>query len=79
MFSPSGRTNPPPSVLPFLLAQNHSPKNTAESNITNTHMLEHLKLYISQRIMQTLAVKGATECVPGALSMLSIHSPVLTF
>ena len=30
---------PNPSVLPFLLMQNQSPKDIAGSNLTNTYML----------------------------------------
>jgi len=32
---PSVETRPPPSVLPFLLAQNLSPKDTGGSDITS--------------------------------------------
>ena len=39
LFSPFGCTNPPPSVLSFLLVQNQSPKDFAGSDITNTYML----------------------------------------
>jgi len=36
LFAPFGRTHPPPSVLPLLLAQNLSPKDITGSYITST-------------------------------------------
>ena len=33
LFAPSGCTHPPPSVPPFLLTQNLSPKDIARSDI----------------------------------------------